>query len=106
LAEEQARGLYSFDGHDLLAKLEELHERVAGVEIECGTKAVKLSRSFLEISKALVDLGVFPIRDLLEHLKSAQDVLIAVGLVLDHLREEHASGAGSWVQNLARPVPP
>jgi hypothetical protein len=33
LAEEQARGLYSFDGRDLLAELEELHGNMDGVEM-------------------------------------------------------------------------
>jgi hypothetical protein len=31
LVEEQARGLYSFDGSDLSVELEEPHERKAGV---------------------------------------------------------------------------
>jgi hypothetical protein len=53
------------------------------------------------ISEALVNLGAFPIWDILERPKSAQDVLMVVGLVLEHLREEHASGAGTWVQNSA-----
>jgi hypothetical protein len=62
LAEEQARGLHSFDGRDLSVVLEDPHKRVAGVENECTTKAVQLSWSVKEISDALVDLGVFPFR--------------------------------------------
>jgi hypothetical protein len=95
LAEEQAWGLYSFDGWDLSTKLEELRERMAGVESECAVEAVQLSRSVMEIPDALVDRGMFPIRDILEHLKSAQDVLTVAGLVLEHLWEEHASGVDS-----------
>jgi hypothetical protein len=91
----------SFVRRDLLAELEELHERVVGVESKCVTEAVKLSRSIMEISDALVDLGVFPIRDIHEHPKSAQDVLTVVGLLLQHLREAHDKDTGSWVQNLA-----
>jgi hypothetical protein len=34
LVEEHAWGLYSFDGRDLLAELEELHERMAGIDSE------------------------------------------------------------------------
>jgi hypothetical protein len=64
LTEEQARGLYSFDGRDLSVELEELHERVAGVENKCAAEAVQLSWSVMEISNALVDLGMFPIRDI------------------------------------------
>jgi hypothetical protein len=61
LVEGQAWGLYSFDGRDLLVELEELHKRMAGVENERAIKVVHLSRSVMEISDALVDLGVFPI---------------------------------------------
>jgi hypothetical protein len=48
----------------------------------------------MEISDALVDLGVFPIRDNLEHPQLARDVLTAAGLVLEHPREERDSSAG------------
>jgi hypothetical protein len=59
-----AQGLYSFDERGLSVELEELREHVAGVEGECTTEAVKLSRSVMEISDALVDLGVFPNQDI------------------------------------------
>jgi hypothetical protein len=61
LVEEHAWGLYSFDGRDLLAELEELHERMAGIDSECITEVVQLSWSVVEISDALVNLGVVPI---------------------------------------------
>jgi hypothetical protein len=106
LEKEQAHGLHSFNGRDLLAELEELRERVAGVESDRATENMTLSWSVMGISDALVDLSMFPIREMPEHLKSAQDVLTVAGLVLEHLREEHASDASSWVLNLARPMPP
>jgi hypothetical protein len=61
LAMELARGLYSFDGRDLSVELEERHEHMAGVESQCATEAVQLPQSVMEISDALVDLGMFPI---------------------------------------------
>jgi hypothetical protein len=97
LAEEKVRGLYSFDGRDLLAELEKLRERVAGVENKRATEAVQLSRSVMEIFDALVDLGVFPIRDIPAQPKSAKDVLAVVSPVLEWLREECAFVAGSDV---------
>jgi hypothetical protein len=39
----------------------------------------------MKISDALVDLGMFPIRDIPEHLKLARDVLTAAGLILERL---------------------
>jgi hypothetical protein len=60
----------------------------------------------MEISDALVNLGVFTIRDIPERLKSAQDVLMVASLILERPREEHASDTSSWVKNLARPASP
>jgi hypothetical protein len=97
LAEEQAWGHYFFNGRDLSVELEELHERVAGVESERATEAVQLSRSVTEISDALVDLVVFPIWDIPAHPKSVQDVLTVASLILERLQEEHASNAEPWV---------
>jgi hypothetical protein len=48
----------------------------------------------MEISDALVDLVMFPIRDIPEHPQSAPDVLTAVGPILERLWEEQDSGAG------------
>jgi hypothetical protein len=61
LAEEQARGLHSFDKRDLSVKLEELHSCVARVEDERATEAGKLSTLVVCISNALVDIGMLPI---------------------------------------------
>jgi hypothetical protein len=97
LAEEQARGLYLFDGRDLSVELEELCEHVIEVESEHATEAMQLSRSVIEISDALVDLGVFPIWNIPTHPKLVQDVLTAASLILEHLREEHAYGVRPWV---------
>jgi hypothetical protein len=51
----------------------------------------------MNISDALVDLGGFPIRDILAYPKSAQDVLTVANHILEHLREEHASGASPCI---------
>jgi hypothetical protein len=64
-------GLYSFDGRDLLVELEGLCERVAEVENERAAEVVQLSWLIMEISDALVDLGVFPIRDIPAQPRSA-----------------------------------
>jgi hypothetical protein len=66
-------------------ELEELHERVVGVENEHTAEVMQLSWSVIEISDALVDLGMFPIQDFPAQLRSAQDVLTVTSLVLEHL---------------------
>jgi hypothetical protein len=67
---------------------------VARVENEPAVEAVQLSRLIMEISDALVGLGLSPIRDVPTHPASAQDVLTVAGLILECLQEEHASRAG------------
>jgi hypothetical protein len=96
LAEEQACSLHSFNGWDLPVELEELHARLAGVEDEHVLEAGKLSRLVVEISNALVNLGMPLIRDIPQLPKMAQEVLVAASLILECLREEHASGTGPW----------
>jgi hypothetical protein len=96
LAEEQPCSLHSFDGRDLSMELKKLHTCMDRVEDECVTEAEKLSMLVVGISNALIDLKMLPIRDIPQILKSVLEVLIAVGLILERLREEHASGAGPW----------
>jgi hypothetical protein len=94
LSEVQACVLHSFDGRDLLAVLEELHVRVAGVEDERATEAGKLSKMVMEISNSLGDLGTLPIQDIPQLPKLAQEVLTATALILENVQEEHAPSAG------------
>jgi hypothetical protein len=39
----------------------------------------------MEVSNTLVDLGMLPIRDIPQLLKSTQEVLATTGLILEHL---------------------
>jgi hypothetical protein len=84
LAEEQACGLHPFDGRDLSAEPEEARAHVDGITGERATESGQLSQLVIEISNALVDLGMLPISDIPQLLKSSQDVLMAIGL-LEHL---------------------
>jgi hypothetical protein len=85
LAEEQACGLHSFDGRDLSVELEELCSHVARVEDERDAEARKLLKLIVEISNALVDLGMLPIQDIPQLLKLTQEILVAAGLILECL---------------------
>jgi hypothetical protein len=67
------------------------------VESKRTTEAMTLSWSSMEISNALIDLGVLPILDIPEQPRLAQDVLTVAGLILEHLREERDSGTGPWI---------
>jgi hypothetical protein len=85
LATEQAQGLYPFDGRDILVELEELREHMARVENEHDVEAVQLSRLVMEISDALVGLGLSPIWGIPAHPTSAQDVLTMANLIMEHM---------------------
>jgi hypothetical protein len=61
---------------------------------ERTTEAGPLSQLVVEISNALVNLGLLPIQDIRQLLRSAQEVLAATGVLLERLREAQASGTG------------
>jgi hypothetical protein len=96
LAEEQACSLHSFSGQDLSTEMEDLRTRVAGVEDECTIEVGKLSMLVAGIPNARVDLKMLPIWDIPQLPMMAQEVLEVAGLILEHLREEDASGASPW----------
>jgi hypothetical protein len=50
----------------------------------------------MRISIFLVDLGMLPIQDIPQFLKSTREVLPTVDLVLKRLQEALASNTGSW----------
>jgi hypothetical protein len=78
LAEEQACGLHSFDGSDLLAKLEELCVHLAGVEDEHAIEAGELLTLVIEASNTVVDLRMLPMWDIPQLLMIAQEVMALV----------------------------
>jgi hypothetical protein len=53
--------LHPHNGLDLLAELEGIYARVDGIGGERAAEAGQLSQLVVEISKALANLGIFPI---------------------------------------------
>jgi hypothetical protein len=96
LAEEQVRGLHPLDGRDLSAELDRLCVHVDRVEVERATEARKLSQFVMEISNTLVDLGMLPVHNIPQLPTTAQEVLAAAGLILEHLQEAQASDDSPW----------
>jgi hypothetical protein len=80
LIEEQVHAMHSFDERYLSTELEEIRTRVAEVEDEHVIEARGLTRLVLEI------------QDIPQLLKMAHEVLAMSSLILERLREEHASG--------------
>jgi hypothetical protein len=96
LTKEQVCSMHPFDGQDLPAELEEAHACVDGITGEQAAEAGHLSQLVMEIYEALVDLGMLPIWDIPHLPKSAQEVLRVAGLLLEHMSDAQASGAGPW----------
>jgi hypothetical protein len=71
LAKEQTCILHHFDGRDLSVELEEIHVHVDGIGGERAAEAGQLSHLVVEISNALVDLGMLPVQDIPQLLKLA-----------------------------------
>jgi hypothetical protein len=93
LVEEQARGLHSFDRRDLSVELEEVRACVVGIDDEHVIEAGELLWFVMEISNALVDLGMLPIWDIPQLSKTTKEVLVAPSLILECLREGNTYGA-------------
>jgi hypothetical protein len=58
-----------------------------GSKGEGTTEAKQLSQLVAGTSNTLVDLGMLPVQGIPQLLKSAWEVLMAAGLILEHLRE-------------------
>jgi hypothetical protein len=87
LAEHYVHDLHPPDGWDMSAELEETRACVDEIKGERAAKANQLSQLVVGISNALVDLGMLPVRDNPQLLKSAREVLTVAGLILECLRE-------------------
>jgi Flp pilus assembly CpaE family ATPase len=81
---------------DLSAKLDKATARSDRINSEHTIEVEQLSWHVVRISDVLVDLGMLLIQNILQLLKSAQEVLPVVDLVLQCLQEALASSAGPW----------
>jgi hypothetical protein len=68
---------------------------VGRINAEHATEAERLSQLVVEISNALVELGMLPIQDIPQLPKLVYEVLSAVGLILEYLQEALDSSARS-----------
>jgi hypothetical protein len=93
--------LHPFDRRDLSAELGEIRAPMVRIEVESAAEAGQLSQLVMEISNALVDLGMLPIQNIHHLPKSIQEaqasdpvhgtqlgsapMLMAVGYLPHHL---------------------
>jgi hypothetical protein len=96
LVEEQEHGLCPIDGWDLLLELDMAHMRLDRINDERAAEARQLSQLVVKISDVLVDLGMLPIQDIPQLLKSTPEVLPAANLILKLLQEVLDSDAVPW----------
>jgi hypothetical protein len=91
-AEELERGMYRTDEPDLSAELDKARVRVDRIDNEHAVEVKQLSQWVMRISSIMFDLGLLPIQDIPQLLKSAQEVLLVVD-ILKRLQEVLASDA-------------
>jgi hypothetical protein len=94
LAEEQECSLHPTNGRDLSLGLDTTRACMDRINDEHAAEARRLSQLVMGISDALVNLGMLPVQDISQLLKSAREVLPMTDLVLKHLQEVLASGTG------------
>jgi hypothetical protein len=66
------------------------------VEVECVAEVGRLAILVCDFSKVLVDLGMPPIPRIPQDSRMTDDVLEAMGVILEQLREAYASGHDPW----------
>jgi hypothetical protein len=86
LAEEKECGLHSSDGWDLSMEIDKAHALMDGITDERAAEVMPLSQHVVAISTALVDLGMLPVQDIPQLLKSAREVLPTTDLILKRLQ--------------------
>jgi hypothetical protein len=65
-------------------------------EVEHITTAGPLASLVRDVYMVLVDLGMLPIPEIPQDPPVAGDVLVAVGVILEHVRKAYASRNGPW----------
>jgi hypothetical protein len=96
LAEELECGLHHPHGRDLLVELDKTQAHVYWIADDRAAEVGLLSRRLVWVASVLIDLGLLPIEDIPYVLKTTQDALPMIVLVLKHLQEVLDSGAGPW----------
>jgi hypothetical protein len=91
LIEAQSQGLNPWDDHEELMEFIKVWKLLHYAKVERIAKAGQLARDVL---KVLVDLGMPPILGIPQDPHITGDVLEAVGIFSEHLRESYASGHG------------
>jgi hypothetical protein len=74
----------------------ELWRHLQDVEADRAAKIGRLAILLSDVSKVLVDLGMPSILGIPRDLHTAGDLLGAVDINLEHLRDDYASGHGPW----------
>jgi hypothetical protein len=94
LAEDLERSLRHPNRNDLPMELDETHAWVCGIADDRAADVGRLSRQLVWVAGVLIDIGLPPIEGIPQLLKTTQDALPVVALVLKCLREALDSSAG------------
>jgi hypothetical protein len=74
----------------------ELRRLLKDIEVEHVAEAERLAILVRDVSKVLVDLGMAPVPWILQDLLMANDILEAMGVILECLQEAYTFGHDPW----------
>jgi hypothetical protein len=96
LVEAQFRGVNPQDNCEELMEFVELQKLLNEAEVERVTEIGRLAIIARDASKVLVDVGMPPIPRIPQDPRMIDDILEAVGVILESLQEAYASSHGPW----------
>jgi hypothetical protein len=96
LTEAQAWGINPRDNRDELMELIELRRLLQNAEPDRVIEAGRLATLVRDVSKVREDLGMPPILGIPQDPCMASDVLGAVDIILQHVKEAYDTDHGPW----------
>jgi hypothetical protein len=96
LADAHTCGFNPRDNRDELMEFTELQRLRQDIEADSVIEAGRLVTLVRDVSKVLVNLGMPPIPEIPWDPRMTSDVLAAVDIILEHLKEAYESGHDPW----------
>jgi hypothetical protein len=96
-SEELERGLRPSNRQYLSVELKKIHVHVDRIAVDLAAKAERQSQQVVRVADILINLGLLPIEGIPQLLKTTQEALPTVTLILKCLQEALDSSAGPWV---------
>jgi hypothetical protein len=94
--EARSLGLNPKENHDELMEFIELRRLLQDTKVDCVTEAGRLAILVRDVSKVLMDFGMFPTPGIPRDPRTTDNILEMVNVILEHLRDTYASSHSRW----------